>query len=102
MTTIKCEINETINITISGHAGYAPAGKDIVCSAVSILSMTLLQKLIELGIEPEHEIKSGLVKISFRETGETLAIWDTIMCGFRILEENFPKNIKILGKNRGK
>lgn len=32
-------------ITISGHAGYAPLGQDIVCSAMSILVYTLQESL---------------------------------------------------------
>ena len=28
-------------IVINGHAGYAPVGHDIVCSAISVLTETL-------------------------------------------------------------
>lgn len=40
-------------ITIRGHAGYGPAGSDIVCAAVSILAETLGAGL------PPREVKLG-------------------------------------------
>ena len=36
---------EGMRIAIDGHAGYAPAGQDIVCAAVSALACTLAGNL---------------------------------------------------------
>lgn len=36
-------------ITVSGHAGHAPAGQDIVCAAVSALMYALAGYLEETG-----------------------------------------------------
>ena len=33
------------SLSLDGHAGYAPVGQDIVCSAVSILLFTLANAL---------------------------------------------------------
>ena len=41
---IKIE-SEKDRLRVSGHAGYAEVGKDIVCSAVSILVVTLVESL---------------------------------------------------------
>ena len=35
----------TCRLEASGHAGYAPAGQDIVCAAVSVLAQTLANKV---------------------------------------------------------
>ena len=32
-------------LTLEGHAGYAPTGKDIVCAAVSALVLALAERL---------------------------------------------------------
>ncbi|MCI7181565.1 MAG: ribosomal-processing cysteine protease Prp [Schaedlerella sp.] len=32
-------------IKISGHAGYAPQGQDIVCAAVSAITQTLIKSI---------------------------------------------------------
>lgn len=36
------------SIEVSGHAGYAAYGEDIVCSAVSVLSQTLAESMSRL------------------------------------------------------
>ena len=35
-------------LTVSGHANYATKGEDVVCAAVTILSLTTLQSLVDL------------------------------------------------------
>ena len=38
-------------MTLSGHAGAAPRGKDLVCAAASMLAYTLAQTLLQLHRE---------------------------------------------------
>lgn len=100
MTEIKCEYNETeIEISMCGHAGYGPVGCDIVCSAVSILSTTLAQALINNTKHIKYKLEPGNVSIKVENTPETRLIVKTIMTGFELLQEEYKKNIKILGKN---
>ncbi len=40
---------------VTGHAGYAESGKDIVCAAVSALTITLYNSLNELADVPVME-----------------------------------------------
>jgi hypothetical protein len=43
-------------LRVSGHAGSAPKGEDIICSAVSVLVQTYcfsLQRLLQLDVEPD-------------------------------------------------
>lgn len=42
---------------VTGHAGYAERGKDIVCAAVSALTITLHNSLAELSDVPVMEKK---------------------------------------------
>lgn len=65
---IKAEIgfsdrDYTVNIT--GHAGYAPKGQDIVCAGVSALSSAFLESLITI-------IGSDYADGLFVETGDGL------------------------------
>ena len=32
-------------LTLEGHAGYAPAGQDIVCAAVSALMLAMAERM---------------------------------------------------------
>ena len=50
----------TDRITIKGHAGYADAGNDIVCAAVSALAQTLIRSIEDLTeTKIEYDISSG-------------------------------------------
>lgn len=43
--------------TVTGHAGYAPSGEDIVCAAVSVLTQTALLGLNDyLHSKPQWKI----------------------------------------------
>ena len=52
------EVNVRLDgITISGHANYAPAGSDVVCAAVTVLTQTLIQSLEDLSADKiEYEM----------------------------------------------
>lgn len=51
-------------IKISGHAGYAEPGKDIVCAAVTALTQTLIQSIENLtDDEIEYRISPGKAEI---------------------------------------
>ena len=46
-----------------GHAGYAQAGSDIVCAAVSVLSTTCVNALESVaGVKPQLIVRDGLMK----------------------------------------
>ncbi len=91
------------DITITGHADFNP-GLDIVCSAVSMLSYTLMQCLKDAednGCLTECSIntKSGDVYISvkpeqfYRKLLENTV--DTIITGFELLADKYPDNVKL-------
>ena len=51
-------------IEISGHAGYAEPGKDIVCAAVTALTQTLIQSIENLTDDKiECRISPGKVEV---------------------------------------
>ena len=53
-------------ITLRGHANYAEIGKDIVCSAVSVLVQTLVQSVETLTTDRiEYNMSPGKVDIKF-------------------------------------
>ena len=103
--TFKEDSNEFI-ITVKGHAGFNP-GYDIVCSAVSILTTTLVQCLMDIENEriiniTEHSIKCGDVYIklstmkSEREaTNRLITVLDTIKTGFELLQSHYPNNVRL-------
>lgn len=101
MTKVIYEPSE-MRMSISGHAGYAPAGQDIVCSAVSILSMALENMVIDHAesMQPKIHRKNGERKISCSPTkGNTrrcTTIFDTIYGGFELLAMNYPDHVQVI------
>lgn len=98
-----------VKITVEGHAGFAgkhnlPEGHDIVCSAISILSQTLVQRLMTLADENKillslNRYEPGIidvhavVKQAHMEEAKTTL--ETIRTGYRMLETEYPDCIKV-------
>ena len=97
------------DISIGGHAGYAQQGEDIVCAAISVLSYTLMQALRdaeEAGIirSLRQSIESGAVCAGYESIhhGTANTILNTILCGFRMVEERYPDNCKVALADHGR
>lgn len=67
---IVVEVTET-GITVTGHAGYAESGKDIVCAGVSVLTQNLIKCLDtftnDLGV---CVVEPGEVIIEYKDLSE--------------------------------
>ena len=51
-------------ITVSGHAGYAEAGKDVVCAGVTALTQTLIKSITDLTEDKiKYEVSPGRADI---------------------------------------
>lgn len=63
----RLDNNQIISFELSGHAESGPYGKDIVCAAVSALSIGTVNSLIELGhVDPVirmQEEKGGYLSV---------------------------------------
>lgn len=103
------EKNGELSVSVKGHAMSAEAGKDLICSAASMLSYTLAQSVMrneELGAfngKPEIRMNSGDFYIRcIPETKYEAAIFkvyesfQTILDGYRLLAQNFPDNISLV------
>ena len=65
VTIIKSINGEYKEVICSGHAGFAQAGEDIVCSAISMLvinTINSLDRLTRTQLEVHSEEESGLIK----------------------------------------
>ena len=73
-------------IHVSGHANTAPRGSDIVCSAVSALTRTLIWGLKEIAcMELQESVEAGNICIEWQtinDTGKVLVdTWFLGICG---------------------
>lgn len=101
---------QNLELEVTGHAGQDEKGKDIVCSALSMLFYTLADSLNK----SEHMLKkhpiikmedgNGYIKCKPRKEYQaniTLMYW-TILNGFQLLAEEYPEYIefKVGGKEQ--
>ncbi|MBS7176260.1 MAG: ribosomal-processing cysteine protease Prp, partial [Clostridiales bacterium] len=71
---------QTDGITVTGHAGYAEPGKDIVCAAVSALLQTF--------IESVNKQTTGKLKCDIR-AGNALVRYGNLSADVKLLLDSF-------------
>lgn len=84
-------------IEISGHAGYAELGKDIVCAGVTALTQTLIQSIENLTDDKiEYRISPGKAEIEYRNLSEkSKTLVDSFFVGICLIAEEFPEHVKV-------
>jgi uncharacterized protein YsxB (DUF464 family) len=68
ITIKKTENGDLAGFTCEGHAGYKYKGEDIVCAAISVLTINTINSLEVLIKEPmdvEKDEESGSVSVKF-------------------------------------
>ena len=84
-------------ITVSGHANYAEAGKDIVCAGVTALVQGLIRSVESLASDKiEYEISPGRADIYYRDLSEAgRLLVDSFFIGICQIASEFPDNVRI-------
>lgn len=94
---------KAICLSVSGHAGQADKGKDIVCAAASILAYTLAQNLIadrRVGLYECVEIEMvGSAYIFCRakdgDYDHARHTYEVIRKGYELLAGDYPQYVKL-------
>ena len=85
---------------VSGHSGYADAGADIVCAAVSSavqLCECALTDTIRAKTKVVVREKDALVRVTVTEPCQAAEqVLEAFSRHMRKLQEQFPQNIRIL------
>lgn len=86
-----------------GHAGYAEAGSDIVCAAVSALvtnAVNSIELLTANTLRVRTEEKSGrmTVKLGEAATPETQLLLQSLQIGLESIEKEHRKHIQVVSK----
>ncbi len=82
-------------VEISGHAGYAPAGQDIICAAVSAIGYTLiasLQRTAPHGLS--FTAKPGYMCITCPDSEESRQAFSFAADGFGPIAEQNSAYVK--------
>lgn len=100
MTTVRVFKSKSENIykafEFFGHAGYARSGKDIVCSALSILAFTTIESIDSIvgdDIVVEADEKSGLIRCVFQNnpSKDSQLLIDSMLLGVKKIRDEYGK-----------
>lgn len=85
-------------IIISGHAGYAPIGQDIVCAAFSAVLQTFVASAEELTQdEIKTQMAAGKAVIEYGDLSkEGKLLLDSFFIGVRGIASGYPQHIKLV------
>ena len=105
--TIVKKNQKIITIEATGHSGYAEVGSDIVCSAISTLTQTLINGLIEVvKIQPKFKIDEEVPylivtlpnNLEKDKQEKADALMQTTYLGIKNVAESYRKYISIKEK----
>lgn len=99
------EYSTEFSLDFQGHAGYAPHGQDIVCSAVSSLFYALAISIMNI---PKKELEKESI-VTHNEHNNDCAVvscypkksnlnnvrimYETILNGLSTIAKNYPENV---------
>ncbi len=101
ITIIKSKNGEYKEVTCKGHAGYADAGNDIVCCAISMLvinTINSLNKLTGAPMEVNSDEESGFIDCIFTESLDegSILLLDSMILGLQsVVSEYGRKYLKL-------
>ena len=95
----------SITLKLTGHAGMAKKGEDIVCAGASILAYTVAQALQfmyeqgEMQKKPHIKLTEGDTVIVAKPKAETYAealhTFFVAQVGYHLLAHNYPQYVKL-------
>ena len=89
-------------LTVSGHAGSAEPGRDLICASASILAMTLAENVLHIcdsgcADNPVTVLREGNAEISCRPMhrykDSVQQVFMSVCVGFEILASKFPEYV---------
>ncbi|MCR5474926.1 MAG: ribosomal-processing cysteine protease Prp [Lachnospiraceae bacterium] len=90
--TVVKDSSGYVSFTCKGHAGFMKKGKDIVCSAISMLTVNTANSIMTLtdtGIDVRED--DGFISWEFKEVPsyEAGLLMDSMIIGLRSVEEEY-------------
>ncbi len=103
---VKQQNDEIVSVTLTGHAGYAEHGEDIVCAAVSALTTNAVNGIDRLAkfqpIVEVEQVEGGYLYVEMKTdiTSEQFFIAQLLLknliYGLIDIETQYPKFINIV------
>ena len=109
VTFLKRSDGALIGYSAIGHSGYAEAGADIVCAAISALTQTTLNGLANVLKAPvmfDQDDDGAFIeaKLTPEATEEQVQqaqlLLVTLLEGLQAIQREYPRNLRIIFKER--
>ena len=81
--------------SFSGHSGYAEAGHDVACAAVSSAVQLTANLLEEFGYSPRIIVEDNLIECRVASDKEASRFLEQLRLHFEAILEEFPNTINI-------
>lgn len=99
MIRAACE-TETLTLRVTGHAGAAPAGRDLICAGVSALVYALARTVEHWGEYPQIHLEPGDARIRTRAKEgcqqQLRGAFEMTKNGLELLARQFPEYVEIV------
>lgn len=99
--SFKRESGSIVSVNLNGHAGFADEGYDMVCSAVSAVSLTIANGITEvLKVNPKISVKDGFLNIDLKylskeDKDRCQILLETMLIGLKSIEMNYRDYISV-------
>ena len=109
VTFLKRSDGALLGYRANGHSGYAEAGADIVCAAISALTQTTLNGLKNVLKAPvmfDQDDDGAFIEAILTPEASEDQIWQaqlllvTLLEGLQAIQREYPRNLRIIFKER--
>ena len=103
MTTITFYLDDHERITgfeARDHAGYARSGKDIVCSAISVLTINTVnsfEELLHADMDFKSDEKTGFMELRVKDYDNESAqlLFKSLKLGLEGVQASYPRYLSL-------
>ena len=101
IAVFKKNSNKIVSVNLSGHAESVDEGYDMVCSAVSSVSLTVANGITEvLHIKPDISLEDGFLsmdfnRLSLEDIDKCQILLETMLIGMKSIETNYGDYIRV-------
>ena len=98
-----------LGYTADGHSGYAEAGADIVCAAISALTQSTLNGLKNVLKAPvmfDQDDGGAFIEVNLtpeateEQVRQAQLLLITLLEGLQAIQREYPRNLRIIFKER--
>ena len=94
VTVVQTRDKQIRAFQVAGHAGYAESGQDIVCSAVSALTITTINSLeafTSQSFEIDQDEEDGVITVNFLEdlNHDAALLMNSLILGLKSIENEY-------------